>query len=405
MGAAIYTLRGSVQSKATTPTPIVTPAIPAVSALGRLEPQGNVIKLSAPSSIQGARVTKLLVEEGDKVRENQAIAILDNRDRLQAALEKSKQQVRVAQANLAKVRAGAKTGEIGASRANVARYRAELQGQIATQRATLARLEAELQGERQAQSATISRLQAQLRNAESELRRYQQLYGEGAIEASTYDTKRLNVETAREELNQAIATRTQTTTTLTQQIQEARAIASQTVATLNQQINEAQSTLNQVAEVRPVDIAEANAQVQDALASVRQAQADLELAYIRSPVTGQVLKIHARPGESITDDDGIAELGQTERMLAIAEVYESDISKVKLKQQVTLTSEGNAFNGELQGSVIEIGRQIGKKDVLDTDPAADTDARVVEVKIRLDPESSRRVANLTYSKVVVKILI
>lgn len=53
--------------------------------------------------------------------------------------------------------------------------------------------------------------------------------------------------------------------------------------------------------------------------------------------------------------------------------------------------------------MIEIGRQIGKQDVLDSDPAADVDARVVEVKIGLTPEASKRVSGLTYAKVVVAI--
>jgi HlyD family secretion protein len=47
--------------------------------------------------------------------------------------------------------------------------------------------------------------------------------------------------------------------------------------------------------------------------------------------------------------------------------------------------------------------QIGKKDVLDTDPAADIDTRVVEVKIYLDEASSKKVADLTYSRVIAKI--
>ncbi|MEP0771312.1 HlyD family secretion protein, partial [Trichocoleus sp. ST-U1] len=75
----------------------------------------------------------------------------------------------------------------------------------------------------------------------------------------------------------------------------------------------------------------------------------------------------------------------------------------RLGQQATINSEGNAFADELKGTVNQIGLQIGKKDILNTDPAADVDARVVEVKIRLNAESSRRVAGLTNSKVTVKI--
>ncbi|HAA30619.1 MAG TPA: ABC transporter permease, partial [Cyanobacteria bacterium UBA8553] len=84
---------------------------------------------------------------------------------------------------------------------------------------------------------------------------------------------------------------------------------------------------------------------------------------------------------------------------------ESDISKVRLGQRVAITSEGKAFEGEIRGSVSQIGQKIGKKDILNTDPAAAVDARVVEVNIRLSPQDSKRVASLTYAKVIVKIFL
>jgi HlyD family secretion protein len=145
--------------------------------------------------------------------------------------------------------------------------------------------------------------------------------------------------------------------------------------------------------------------VQSAIASLKKAQANLsEQGYVRSPVNGQILKIHAKAGENI-GSDGIVELGQTDRMVVTAEVYESDISKVKVGQKATIVSDSNAFEGEIQGTVSQVGLQIGRKDALSTDPAADVDARVVEVKIRLNPDDSDRVAGLTNSKVIVKILI
>ena len=55
--------------------------------------------------------------------------------------------------------------------------------------------------------------------------------------------------------------------------------------------------------------------------------------------------------------------------------------------------EPRAAAGRSLGTVDRIGLKIGKKDVLDTDPAADTDARVVEVEIRLD--DPQQVAGLT----------
>jgi HlyD family secretion protein len=88
-------------------------------------------------------------------------------------------------------------------------------------------------------------------------------------------------------------------------------------------------------------------------------------------------------------------------MYAVAEVYETDISKVRLGQRATITSD--AFPAKLQGTVDQIGWEVGKKDVLSTDPAAATDVRVVEVKIGLDSASSQRVAGLTNLQVTVEI--
>jgi HlyD family secretion protein len=90
-------------------------------------------------------------------------------------------------------------------------------------------------------------------------------------------------------------------------------------------------------------------------------------------------------------------------MFVIAEVAEDSIGKVRIGQNATITSDNGAFSGELKGTVTEIGRKIGKKDVLNTDPAADVDARVVEVKIALPSEDSQKVSGLTYAKVIVEI--
>jgi HlyD family secretion protein len=113
---AFYSLKipqvsAQIESQLQPPLLSETPAIRGVTALGRLEPRGEVIQLSASSSsFQGAKVDQLLVAQGDQVRANQVIAVLDTRDRLQAAVERAQKQVKVAQANLEKVRAGAKTG-------------------------------------------------------------------------------------------------------------------------------------------------------------------------------------------------------------------------------------------------------------------------------------------------------
>jgi ABC exporter DevB family membrane fusion protein len=81
------------------------------------------------------------------------------------------------------------------------------------------------------------------------------------------------------------------------------------------------------------------AELEDAKAAVQQAKAQLNLAYVRSPRAGQILKIHTWPGE-IIGNQGIVELGRTDQMYAIAEVYEADIHKVRLGQRAIITSAG-----------------------------------------------------------------
>ncbi|MBN3924761.1 ABC exporter membrane fusion protein [Nostoc sp. NMS4] len=336
------------------------PQLKTVTALGRLEPQGKVIKLSAAVSADGSRVEKLLVKEGDRVKAGQLIAILNSRDRLQASLIEAQEQVKVAQANLNRTQAGAKRGE------------------IAAQKAAIARLEAERQGDINAQAATIERFQAEVRNAQAEDERYQQLYQQGAISASQKDSKRLNLETAQKSL------------------QEAQAQLNRTQSTSQQQVKQATATLDEIAEVRGVDVESAQAEVNRAIAAMNLAKVNLEQAVVRSPQNGQVFEIHTHPGELVSND-GIADIGQTSQMYVIAEVYESDIGKVHSGQQVRIF--GDNLPIELQGIVDRKGLQVRRQNVINTDPVSNIDNRVVEVHIRLDEASSQKAATLTNMQV------
>ncbi|MBD2018903.1 HlyD family efflux transporter periplasmic adaptor subunit, partial [Leptolyngbya sp. FACHB-36] len=165
----------------------------------------------------------------------------------------------------------------------------------------------------------------------------------------------------------------------------------------------AEATLDRIAEVRPVDVQAARADVNSAIAAVRHAQAELDLAYIRAPRAGQILKIHTWDGEIVDGNKGIVSLGQTRQMVAVAEVYETDLPKIRLGQAATITSISGGLASPLRGVVDEVGLEVAKKDVLNTDPAAEIDARIVEVKVRLNPADSQWVAGLTNMKVKVAI--
>lgn len=391
------------RSNSQTPQPALSasPVRPkSVAALGYLEPKGEVIKVSAPAFKDGTRVSQLLVKLGETVKAGQTIAILDSRDRLQAVLTEAQAQVQIAQSRLAQVKAGNKRGEIKAQDARFQRTKAELEGQINTQKATISSLQAQREGEQSAQKAIVERIKFELDNANKDCRRYQTLYQDGAVSEQQREQFCLQAKTTEKNLAEAQANFNRIVITFDEKIKEAQANLERTRLTLKQQIQENQSTLEAVEEVRPVDVQVAQAELISAKASVKRAQEELELAYVKSPKDGQILKIHTWPGE-LVGTEGIVDLGQTQQMYVTAEVYETDINYIRLGQKARIKT--NSTIGDLEGNVAEIGLLIGRKNILGTDPVADADARVLEVKIRLTPSSSQKVASLTNLEVNVVI--
>ncbi len=251
-----------------------------VSALGRLEPAGDVRKLAAPITGMGGspRITELLVQEGDRVQQGQVLASFDNRPGLLA--DQSLLQTRIAN------------------------------------------------------------LSQQLTLLERDTRRYRGLAKGGATPTGDLDNREIKLIALRGDLAQARA-------------------------------------------------------------QLTKVQADLQLSELRAPMAGTVLRITSRPGER-PDASGILELGATDRMEAVAEVYESDIDRVRVGQSVRLTSENGGFTGTLQARVLRISPQVRQRQVLSTDPTGDADARVVEVRLELDASAAAKVRDLAGLKVIAR---
>jgi HlyD family secretion protein len=375
IGLLIVSLGGGITywyvSQTKTPTiesePITNLAPTKVTALGRLEPAGEVIKLSVANA-QDSRVNQLLVTEGDRVTAKQLIATLQGLDQKQAELSEAKKNLAVYRAKLGQIEAGeAKEAE------------------IAAQKAQISRLKAQLRTETIEREAEIADAQAELKNAEINYNRYQTLYQQGAVSQSDLDDRQELYERSQAKLERV------------------QARLANTVSTLQEQLAQEQAMLNKLREVRPVDLAVAQAEVDYAIAQVTRIKSELEDYYVRVPIDGQILKINTLVGEQVDTSKGIVELGKTKQMYAIAEVYETDVGKVKVGQRASIISEHGGFTGEIQGIVDHIGLQIKKQDVLESDPAAAKDARVVEVKVRLDPQDSDKVAGLTNLQVRVRI--
>ncbi len=260
--------------------PAAAPALEAVSALGRLEPAGNVRKLAAPVTDFGAspRLTALYVQEGQRVRAGQVLASFDNRPTL------------LAQENLLLTR--------------------------------------------------MTSLKQQLDLLDRETSRYRQLTSRGAIAIGALEAR----------------------------------------------------------EIKVVDL---RGDLQEAKAELRKVRTDLAKSQLRSPMDGLVLRINTHPGER-PGDAGILEIGANDQMEAVAEVYESDIGRVRLGQAVTLTSENGGFLGSMEAKVLRISPQVRQRQLLSTDPTGDADARVVEVRLALSPAEIQRVRQLAGLKIIAR---
>jgi HlyD family secretion protein len=352
------------------PNPNPTAPITAVLTLGRLEPDGEVIKLSV-SNAQDSRIDRLLVKEGDRVRANQVIAILQGIDRRTA-------EVRDAAAEVA-----LRTAELEKAQNGDAKY-----AQITAQEQTIKKVKAQLSSTVRQRQAAIASAKARLRNANQDHVRKTALVSAEAI-------ARLELDKSQEEQATAAATLT-----------EREAELQETVSTLEAEIRQETAKLDELKEVRPTDVAIARAQLDKAKILVEQRRANLRDAEVRVPIDGQILKINTRVGEQVNTAQGIVELARTQQMFAIADISEIDIGKIHTGQTAIITSEYGGFKGELRGTVEYIGLQVGRKvtqDAAGTNPATDQNARTIAVKVRILPRDSAKVSQFTAMQVRVRL--
>jgi HlyD family secretion protein len=342
-------------------TQAVVPLLPQrieVVALGRLEPQGEVVRIGGPN---GERVQRLTVQAGTLVQAGTVLAYLESYPERLAERDQVASQLIEAQQRLQ-----ATTNYSNA--------------QIQAAKTHIAQIDRPGTFEIEAQQATIRKLEAELELANADRQRNQSLYDQGAVAKQSLDRQITQVRQLEAQISSAKATLIQLETARTMDLQNAQA-----------QMRSQQANLP----LTQIQVAAASAQQALNLANAR-----LERTLIRATTPGRILRIITHAGEAI-GPNGILDLGDTRQMYVVAEVHETDLPLIKVGQAATIISRNGAFNQTLQGKVTEIGWQVFKNNVLDDDPAANADARVIEIKIRL--EDSKPVEGMTNLQVDVKI--
>lgn len=343
-GVSFWGVRSLIQSRQANVAETTEPAPQRVqvAALGRVEPAGKVVDV-VPA--ENGRLSRLEVAEGDTVQADQVLAYLDIYEVRRAERDYAASQLAEAEALLA--------AQTQAGQASIQEAETRV-GQI--DEPQLAAIEA--------QQKTIESLQADRRLAETDLARFERLYADGAIARQELDRQRATVQRLQEEVLSAQARK-----------QELTVARNRNLANANAQVDSQTASLQ---------LAQAQVTVDSAAQNLALAEARLAQTVIRAPSAGTILQLYAEPGEAVTNSDPILALGNTQQMYVVAEVYETDVSLVEPGQRATITSRNGAFEAVLTGTVEQVGLQIFKNDVLDDDPAANADARVVEVRVRVD---------------------
>jgi HlyD family secretion protein len=145
----------------------------------------------------------------------------------------------------------------------------------------------------------------------------------------------------------------------------------------------------------------------EARAPIRSLEKKVELARrlfaateLKAPVDGTVLKVVSHDGEPTGSHQPVLYLADTGRMAVAAEVYESEVAKLRemlAKGGVTATIVWQAIDKDkpLTGRVSDesrVTRMIARNAIFAMSPREDTDRRVVEVLVDLDPASAARAA-------------
>lgn len=316
-----------------------------ISANGTIQPERTVNISPKNAGI----LKKLLVNEGEKVKQGQIIAYMDDIN-LQGELIQARAQLASAEANLQKLKSGNRPEDI-----------IQAQAQLEESQANLTKLVAGNRREEITQAeARLKQAKLAFKQANEEFQRYEQLFKVGAISRqnfSDYQTKRDTSMLQLQESQQALALKR--SGTRREDIEQAQAKVKQLQQALK---------LTQVG-ARKEDIEQARAEVNSARGSLKTIQARIYDTVIRAPFNGLIAKVYAEPGSFVTPTTSGSAISSalsssilslTSKNQVVANVAESSISKIKIGQRVKISVDAypeQKFSGRVSqiasGATIE----------------------------------------------------
>ena len=309
---------------------------------GTISVSGNIEATTVDVSFKiPGKIAKILVEEGDFVKEGHLIAALEHQDLLaqkakaEATLESAQSRIPSLLKNI-EFQDQATRQEISQAQAAVDAARSRLQQLLAGSRPQ------EIQSAR----AAVDQAQADMEKRKADMDRAKKLYQDHYISAQDWDAARTAYEMAlagyqKVQENYALVVEGPRK----EEIDTARAQLRQSEAALRL----ARTRTIQVDVLRQ-DLATAQAQVKEAASSLEVIQTQIGYSNLFAPIGGVVLVKNTEAGEFIVPGGAVITLGDVAKPWLKAFINESDLGKVKLGQKVSVTTDsypGKVYPGKI----------------------------------------------------------
>jgi len=314
-GSLVLASRRSNEASASAKLAAATRAPLLIAGPGRVEPYSEDIKIGSELS---GRLKTVNVEEGDTVRRGQVLAELENAD-YRAQVESARANVVAKEATLRKVINGARRQE------------------------------------RDEAWSSVNEGKAVMDNAQSELKRRQELFAAGVVSREELDRYAREADVAKAKYDAVV---------------QHHALVDD--------------------HAREEDRSFAEADLALAKGQLAEAEARYEKTFIRSSIDGSVMRKHHRAGESVSNSstvpDPILTIGDRKTLRVRVDVDETDVSKVQVGQKAYVTAD--AFGKQkFWGHVVRVGQQLGPKNVRTDEPTEKVDTKILETLVELDPGS------------------
>lgn len=303
-----------------------------IEASGRVEPIKNV----NVSPKEPGRLVKLMVEQGDRVKAGQTLAIMEN-------------------AELA-VQAGQTQADLKQNRATFGESKAKINAAIAQSQEQLKQLEAKLNQVQNRIPRDIEQTKAQINAATSRLNLVQQrvkrneyLLKQGAISQDTFDEISDNAQNAQSSIDE-----------LRQKLAQLQNTSGGEVEQIQAEIAESRIALEQKRATAPDEIAALEASLEKAQMSLEQSQIQYNDSIVKAPFDGIVTQRYAVEGAYVAPSTSGSDtasasassiLALAQGLEIVAKVPELDIGQLQPGQKVKIVADAypdREFTGEVK---------------------------------------------------------